>query len=102
MSDLLQKKKNLLEKSNAPKPTTTFSQSDIAYEPIEKPKKSKTTTVRCTMDMSIRLSAIVTTQGLESVNELLESMVDFYESSLTSEERLEIRQIEKVLSRKKK
>lgn len=102
MSDLLQKKKNLLEKSNAPKPNTTFSNSSIHSYQSKKENKTKTTTVRCTVDMSIRLSALVTTQGLESVNDLLAQMVDLYEGNLTSEERTEIRQIEKVLSRKKK
>lgn len=102
MSDLLQKKKNLLEKSNAPKPSSTFSKNEISFSGNTKTSKAKTTTVRCTVDMSICLSAIVTTQGLESVNELLEQMVDLYEGNLTSEERTEIRQIEKVLSRRKR
>lgn len=100
MDDLLKKKKNLLDKSNAPRPTSTFSNEHASASKETKPKV-KTTTVRCTVDVSTRLSALVTTQGYESVNELLEKMIDFYEGNLTAEERIEIRQIEKVLSRKR-
>lgn len=67
-----------------------------------KKAKSKTTTIRCAADTSYRLNAIVTSFNLDSVNELIEILLDNYEASLTTDERREIKTLLEVYQRKSK
>lgn len=69
-------------------------------EVITKKAKGKTTTIRCAADTSHRLNAIVTSFSLDSVNELLDILLDDYEASLTADERREIKTLLAVYRRK--
>lgn len=71
-------------------------------ETTRKKEKSKTTTIRCAADTSHRLNAIVTSFNLDSVNELIEILLDNYEASLTTDERREIKELLEVYRRKSK
>ena len=51
---------------------------------------------------SNRLNAIVTSFGMDSVNELLETLLDNYEASLTTDERRELKTLIEVYNRKNK
>jgi len=116
MSDnLLNKKKgSLLQRKEEIKPKESFSRDSIytvtkTEDASSKNKEisrkkivDKTTTIRCSATTSNRLNAIVTSFGLDSVNELLEILIDNYETSLTPDERREIKTLVEVYSRKSK
>lgn len=116
MSDnLLNKKKgSLLQRKEEIKPKESFSRDSIYTvtktedassknkELSRKKTVDKTTTIRCSATTSNRLNAIVTSFGLDSVNELLEILIDNYETSLTPDERREIKTLVEVYSRKSK
>lgn len=106
-------KRNLLERKEEVKPKEAFNraslftvdesqqdQFDKKKEPIQKSSKGKTTTIRCAADTSHRLNAIITSFSLNSVNELLEILLDNYEASLTQDERREIKTLQEVYQRK--
>jgi N-methylhydantoinase B/oxoprolinase/acetone carboxylase alpha subunit len=116
MSDnLLNKKKgSLLQRKEEIKPKESFSRDSIytvtkTEDASSKNKEisrkkivDKTTTIRCSATTSNRLNAIVTSFGLDSVNELLEILIDNYETSLTPDERREIKTLVEVYGRKAK
>lgn len=100
MSDLLKKgKSNLLEKSNAPKPQNTFGREKIfAAKNIKETKK--TTTIRCDTTVSNHLNAITAVMNLDSVNELIEIMVNNHVGSLTQNEQREVKTIKKIYDKR--
>ena len=116
MSDnLLNKKKgSLLQRKEEIKPKESFSRDSIYTvtktedassknkELSRKKTVDKTTTIRCSATTSNRLNAIVTSFGLDSVNELLEILIENYETSLTPDERREIKTLVEVYGRKAK
>lgn len=58
---------------------------------------------RLLLDVNVtshRLNAIITSFSLNSVNELLEILLDNYEASLTQDERREIKTLQEVYQRK--
>lgn len=106
-------KRNLLERKEDVKPKEAFNRSslftveasqkeslDQKKEATRKKSKGTTTTIRCAADTSHRLNAIVTSFSLDSVNELLEILLDNYEASLTQDERREIKTLLEVYQRK--
>lgn len=106
-------KRNLLERKEDVKPKEAFNRSslftveasqkeslDQKKEAPRKKTKGTTTTIRCAADTSHRLNAIVTSFSLDSVNELLEILLDNYEASLTQDERREIKTLLEVYQRK--
>lgn len=106
-------KRNLLERKEDVKPKEAFNRSslftveasqkeslDQKKETPRKKSKGTTTTIRCAADTSHRLNAIVTSFSLDSVNELLEILLDNYEASLTQDERREIKTLLEVYQRK--
>lgn len=108
-------KRNLLERKEEVKPQQSFNRSslftvneaehtneDQKKDTTRKKAKSKTTTIRCAADTSYRLNAIVTSFNLDSVNELIEILLDNYEASLTTDERREIKTLLEVYQRKTK
>lgn len=106
-------KRNLLDRKDGVKPKEAFDRSSL-FTVDETPKtksipdkevstkktKGKTTTIRCAADTSHRLNAIVTSFSLDSVNELLDILLDDYEASLTADERREIKTLLAVYRRK--
>lgn len=108
-------KRNFLERKEEVKPLQSFNRSSLftvnetqqtndgqKMNAFRKKEKSKTTTIRCTSDTSHRLNAIVTSFNLDSVNELIEILLDNYEASLTTDERREIKTLLEVYQRKTK
>jgi hypothetical protein len=108
-------RRNLLERKEEVKPQQSFNRSslftvnesehtneDKKKDTSRKKIKSKTTTIRCAADTSHRLNAIVTSFNLDSVNELIEILLDNYEASLTTDERREIKTLLEVYQRKSK
>lgn len=108
-------KRNLLERKEEVKPQQSFNRSSLFTvneyqktnveqnkDSLRKKEKSKTTTIRCSADTSHRLNAIVTSFNLDSVNELIEILLDNYEASLTTDERREIKTLLEVYQRKSK
>lgn len=106
-------KRNLLDRKDGVKPKEAFDRSSLFTvdetpknkfiqnkEVITKKAKGKTTTIRCAADTSHRLNAIVTSFSLDSVNELLDILLDDYEASLTADERREIKTLLAVYRRK--
>ena len=106
-------KRNLLDRKDGVKPKEAFDRSSLftvdespKNKPIQnkevstKKNKGRTTTIRCAADTSHRLNAIVTSFSLDSVNELLDILLDDYEASLTSDERREIKTLLAVYRRK--
>lgn len=106
-------KRTLLDRKDGVKPKEAFDRSSLFTvdespknkpiqnkEIITKKAKGKTTTIRCAADTSHRLNAIVTSFSLDSVNELLDILLDDYEASLTSDERREIKTLLAVYRRK--
>lgn len=106
-------KRNLLDRKEGVKPKDAFDRSSLFTvdeskennptqnkEVVTKKIKGKTTTIRCSTDTSHRLNAIVTSFSLDSVNELLDILLDNYEASLTSDERREIKTLLAVYRRK--
>lgn len=110
-------KRNLLDRKDGVKPKEAFDRSSLftvdesqktspgqdKEEEITTKKikaKGKTTTIRCAEDTSHRLNAIVTSFSLNSVNELLDILLDDYEASLTTDERREIKTLLAVYRRK--
>ncbi|MDT2706896.1 hypothetical protein P7G70_13235, partial [Enterococcus dispar] len=73
---------------------------DQKKEAPRKKEKSSTTTIRCATNTSHRLNALITSFNLDSVNELLEILLDNYEASLTPDERREIKTLLEVYQRK--
>lgn len=53
--------------------------------------KKKTTTIRCEVNTSHRINAFVTVGGHDSLQELLEVLLDEYEQTFFTDERREIR-----------
>ncbi len=53
--------------------------------------KKKTTTIRCEVNTSYRINAFVTVGGHDSLQELLEVLLDEYEQTFFTDERREIR-----------
>jgi len=111
MAKELIRKKNPLERGEEIKPKETFNRNAIytvnaeentERKSIKKRKKTveKSTTIRCSTTTSNRLNAIVTSFGLDSVNELLESLLDNYEATLSSDERRELKTLVEVYNRK--
>jgi len=106
-------KRNLLERKEEVKPKEAFNRSSL-FTVDESQKNShnqnkevptnknklKTTTIRCAADTSHRLNALVTSFSLDSVNELLDILLDNYEASLTNDERREIKTLIEVYQRK--
>ncbi|MCA9766555.1 MAG: hypothetical protein KC455_09060 [Carnobacterium sp.] len=106
-------KRNLLDRKESVKPKEAFDRSSLftvdeskkndstpSKEVVTKKQKGKTTTIRCSTDTSHRLNAIVTSFSLDSVNELLDILLDDYEASLTADERREIKTLLAVYRRK--
>lgn len=119
MADNLLQKKNkknsLLDRKESTTPKTTFNRENIysvkeeakieptILEPEQKKnKKKKTTTIRCEVSTSHRINAFVTVSGHDSVNELLEVLLDEHEQTYTADERREIRTLIDVYKRKEK
>lgn len=65
-----------------------------------KKKSEKTTTIRCSVTTSNRINAIVTSFGMDSVNELLEKLLENYESTLTNDKKRELKTLLEVYNRK--
>ena len=108
-------KRNLLERKEEVKPQQSFNRSslftvnesqqtngDPKKDVPRKKERGTTTTIRCATDTSHRLNAIVTSFNLDSVNELIEILLDNYEASLTTDERREIKTLLEVYQRKSK
>lgn len=112
MSDLIKRDStHSLSRGEDIKPKSTFDRNSI-YTVTEENKKTQvpkqrkktvaTTTIRCSASVSNRINAIVTSFGLDSVNELLEILLTDYESTLTNDERRELKTLIEVYSRKNK
>jgi len=113
MAKELIKKNSSLQRGADIKPKEMFDRNSI-YTVTEDatpetkviPKRIKaserTTTIRCSAMTSNRLNAIVTSFGMDSVNELLETLLDNYEASLTTDERRELKTLIEVYNRKNK
>ena len=113
MAKELIKKNSSLQRGTDIKPKEIFDRNSI-YTVTEDatpeakviPKRiktsEKTTTIRCSAMTSNRLNAIVTSFGMDSVNELLETLLDNYEASLTTDERRELKTLIEVYNRKNK
>ena len=108
-------KRNLLERKEEVIPQQSFNRSSLftvneaqqtnvesKKDTPRKKTKGTTTTIRCAIDTSHRLNAIVTSFNLDSVNELIEILLDNYEASLTTDERREIKTLLEVYQRKTK
>ncbi|OMP66326.1 DUF5388 domain-containing protein [Domibacillus epiphyticus] len=121
MSDLLKKKPNkLLNRGKQITPATTFSlDNDIkTREPVKEaettPKKmpetktrstaaSSTTTVRVSMSTKEKLNALVTMGTADSVDSLLEILIEEYHSTyLTKDEKKQYSLILDIYASKKK
>lgn len=111
MTDNLLKKNALLERTENTTPKTTFNRENIysvkeekinkeSESETKKKLKKKTTTVRCDISTSHRINAFVTVSGHDSVNELLEILLDEHEQTYTTDERREIRTLINVYKRK--
>lgn len=113
MAKELIKKNSSLQRGADIKPKEIFDRNSI-YTVTEEaspevktvPKRikvaEKTTTIRCSVTTSNRLNAIVTSFGMDSANELLETLLDNYEATLTTDERRELKTLIEVYNRKNK
>lgn len=69
-------------------------------QPKLKKVKKKTTTIRCEVNTSHRINAFVTVGGHDSVQELLEVLLDEHEQTFSTDERRKIRTLIDVYQRK--
>lgn len=113
MAKELIKKSASLQRGEDIKPKEVFNRNSIytvkedsSSKTTSIPKRSrvaeKTTTIRCSVTTSNRINAIVTSFGLDSVNELLETLLDDYEATLTTDEKRELKTLIEVYNRKNK
>lgn len=80
----------LIQRKETPKPTNTFHTRPIKEEMKKESrisKKNKSTTTRISYDTLYRLNSLVTMGMAESVNELIENMLDNFESQLSIDEK---------------
>lgn len=109
------RKKNLLDTSSnknnsllsqrkeTPKPTNTFHTRPIKDEVKKEArisKKNKSTTTRISYDTLYRLNSLVTMGIAESVNDLIENMLDNFESQLSIDEKRMHKSMIEVYSQK--
>ncbi|GAF66470.1 hypothetical protein BTS2_3371 [Bacillus sp. TS-2] len=112
MSNLLQKNKNKepkkIERSEPNKPSNTYKPNDIftvkeevKEKEAEKKLKEKITTVRVTNKNKDRLNALVMLKGLQSVDNMLNQLLNEYESTLSKDKLKEYEMIQKIYKTKK-
>lgn len=115
MSGLLQKpgdsaKNNKkIERIETTTPANTYNPNDVFtvkhensqanIPPISKQEKS--TSIRCSFGNKDRLNALVVLNGSDSVDQILDILLDEYEATMTPEERRELRTIINIYSKKR-
>lgn len=105
MSDLLKKDKySILDKpKDTPKPNQVFDRQRLFTmdETKREKEKKKSTTIRCSQEMSNMLNAIIIVKGLDTVDELLNHMTTEYLKTLSEDARREYELVLKLKSRRK-
>ncbi|QPJ28009.1 hypothetical protein IMX23_14485 (plasmid) [Listeria seeligeri] len=104
---LLNKPKTI-ERSKQIEPNSSFSRNSIFTSNNEKnnlktEKKSmeKTTTARLSFRNKDRINALVALKGLDSVDELLDVLIDEHEAILTTDEKRELRTMVSIYEKKR-
>lgn len=104
---LLNKPKTI-ERSKQIEPNSSFSRNSIftsnnEKDNVKKDKKSveKTTTARLSFRNKDRMNALVALKGLDSVDELLDVLIDEHEAILTTDEKRELRTMVAIYEKKR-
>ncbi|MBC1399931.1 hypothetical protein [Listeria fleischmannii] len=107
-NNLLNRKPKKIERNQQIEPSSSFSRDKIfTTSTIESNKRTiekkaeKTTTIRLSYRNKDRLNALVNTKGLVSVDEVLDILLDEHESTLTSDEKRELRTMISIYEKKR-
>lgn len=107
--NLLSKSPKTIERNKQIEPSSSFSRNSIFAAVEEEPKTTvrnkiaeKSTTTRLSYRNKDRINALVTLKGLNSVDELLDVLIDEHEATLTSDEKRELRTIVAIYQKKRK
>ena len=96
---LLNKKIN---RPNENSPKNVFDRSslftDASAQEKSSPKRADTTTVRISWSTHERLNALVILLGFQSIDQLVDNLLDSYETTLEPDQNKELRVIEKSLA----
>ncbi|WP_110925939.1 hypothetical protein [Bacillus massiliglaciei] len=103
MANLLNKTKKI-ERTENTEPKDTYNPNNVftvkQNEKKETRAKEKKTTIRLSYKNQQRLNALVTQNSLDSVDQVLDLILNQYESGLSKEQRKELDTIIKIYSKK--
>lgn len=118
MSNLLNKpgnsstKVNKIDRIETTAPQNTFSPNDVftisqdtemplPQKKQDKKQQDKSTSIRCSFRNKDRLNALVVLNGSDSVDQILDIILDEHEATMTQEQRRELRTIINIYSKKR-
>ncbi|PKR83067.1 hypothetical protein [Heyndrickxia camelliae] len=107
MSNLLNKNKSKnIERVETTPPAGTYNPSDVfTVKPeVQKTKeeiKEKSSTVRCSLKNKDRLNALVIHHGKDSVDEVLNMILNEHEANMSSDKKKEFQTLLKIYSKKR-
>ncbi|HAK1611976.1 TPA: hypothetical protein H1032_002790 [Listeria monocytogenes] len=107
-SKQLLSKPKTIERSKQIEPTSSFSRNNIFTSNTETQKSvpskkviEKTTTARLSFRNKDKMNALVALKGLDSVDELLDILIDEHEAVLTTDEKRELRTMVQIYEKKR-
>lgn len=107
-SKQLLSKPKTIERSKQIEPTSSFSRNNIFTSNTETQKNvsskktvEKTTTARLSFRNKDKMNALVALKGLDSVDELLDILIDEHEAVLTTDEKRELRTMVQIYEKKR-
>lgn len=109
MSNLLNKNKNenkpkKIDRVESTPPSKTYNQNNV-FTVSNKNKKKEiepTTSIRLSVKNRTKLNALVTQQGLDSVDQVLNQIIEHYVNTLSASKKKEWETLYKIYSKKEK
>lgn len=103
-----EKKSSLIERTEDIKPENTFNRNSLfaTNEPSNRSKttnkkyKEKQTTLRVSETTSLEIKSLSLLSNMGNTNEVVSSLIDYYEGQLSVDEQQELKQIRKILKKK--
>lgn len=103
-----EKKKPLIKRTEDIKPENTFNRNSLfaTTEPkhrSDSPQikyKEKQTTLRVSETTSLEIKSLSLLNNMGNANEVISSLIDYYETQLNIDEQQELKQIRKILKKK--
>lgn len=113
MSNLINKQVKKIDRIQTVMPTNTYDSNNVytvtpevqeqnSVVDTKSKVKEKTTSVRCSFRNKDRLNAHVIFSGVDSVDQLLDILLDEHEAVMTQEQRRELRTVLDIYTKKRK